>query len=493
MSDFSLGVAVTDPTVAQRSWLGRRRNLVVILGLIAAVAVGAPSTLALATTRLTARPAIPVGFQDWNQARHDGLHSGVSAETILTAATTYKLHWSVNTGGTKAYSSPAVVWNSALNESLVYVGNQSGELDAFNAATGSLVWQYKIVKTPGLSKEIESSPAVSNGVVYFGDGDYHEYALNATTGALICKSQSLGGITAASPVIGNPNGTGDVVYFGDSGPSGSLSDGGHMWAMYGVGNTAGTACATKWMFDAFGSPPGSQTGSSGVYSSAVFGHLAGGTPVVVVGSTDPDDSIYEFNASTGAALWRFQTLVGIDSDIGAPATLAEPGTIGAPGSPAFTDGVVYDTGKVAITYALDLATGAQIWSFLIKKKIGHGNPAQSGAALVGNYLYAGYGAGVFSLNAATGTLNPSWTSGPKVGTTALTAGVVSSPSISGPSGNQVILVGTIAGNVNAFSLATGATLFTYSTGGLIFSSAGISTGQVFISNGTNGNLYAFGS
>ena len=143
----------------------------------------------------------------------------------------------------------------------MYVGNQSGEMDAFNAATGALVWQFQTVKIGSLSKEIESSPVVSNNTVYFGDGDYHEYALNATTGTLVCESASTGGIIASSAVIGNPDGHGDVVYFGDNGVNGDVNivDGGHLWAIYGVGNTAGPACGLKWSFDKFGSPPGTQT------------------------------------------------------------------------------------------------------------------------------------------------------------------------------------------------------------------------------------------
>ncbi|MGA7988535.1 MAG: PQQ-binding-like beta-propeller repeat protein [Candidatus Dormiibacterota bacterium] len=463
-----------------------------LIGLVAA-AVGASAGSAQGST--PAVHAIPVGFQDWTEHNHDGNHTGVSAERILTAATTYRLHWAVNTGATKAYSSPAVAYNATLGVSLVYVGNQSGDFDAFNATTGALVWQYKIAKTTGLSKEIEPSPAVSGNTVYFGDGDYHEYALNATTGALVCRSASFGGIISSSPVIGNPAGHGPVVYFGDAGVSGAaaVQDGGHLWAMYGVGNTDGAACATKWMFDAFGSPAGSQTGKAGVYSSPSYTTLSTGVPVVVVGSTDNDDAIYEFNANTGAALWRFQTLTGVDADVGAPPTIGVPGTIGAKGSATYTDGVVYDTGKSAVTYALDLRTGAQIWDFTIRTTIHHGNPAQSGAALVGGYIYLGYGLGVFSLNAATGALNPAWVSGPHVGTSPATTGVVSSPAVSGPPGNQVLFVGDVTGDILAFSLATGKTLFTDATGELIFSSAAVSTGQFFISGGGNGDLYAFGA
>lgn len=444
-----------------------------------AMAIGVPL---LQVQPAAASGTIPAGTQDWPTHNHDALHSGVSSETTLSTASTFKLDWSQQTGD-QSFTSPAVVFNTTLNESLVYSGNMDGYFTAYNAKTGVLVWSYQTPKVASLSKEIESSAAVYNNVVYFGDGDYMEYALNATTGALICTSPSMGGVSASSPVVGDPDGTGPVVYFGDSGPNGNLSDGGHLWAMYGVGNTAGTQCAIDWMYDDFGNPAGSQTGLSGVWSSPSYAQLANGTNVVIVGSSDNDDAIYEFNASTGAKLWRFQANQGTDSDVGAPSTIAEPGTIGAFGSQTYTDGVVYDMDKSAIMYALDLQTGAQIWAVNIRTTFGTGNPAQSGAALVGGNIYAGYGAGVYSLNALTGATN--WVS-PQI------AAVVSSVAVAGPSGSQVIAVGDLAGNVDVLSLANGSILYTYSTAGFIYSSAAFSTGQFFI-NSTDGKLYAFGA
>ena len=357
-------------------------------------------------------------------------------------------------------------------------------MTAYDSTTGAVVWSYAVPKTTGLSKEIESSPAVSNNVVYFGVGDYHEYAVNATTGAFICKSADTGGHIAGSAVVANPDGSGDVVYFGDSGPSGTTSDGGHEWAMNAVGNPAGQ-CTTKWSYSDFGNPAGSQTNLSGVYAAQAFAHNANGIPVVVFGTTDGDDAIYALNATTGAQVWRFQAPQLTDSDVGAPVTISAPGVNG------FADGVVYETAKSAFTYALDLTTGAQIWAFDIRTNIGSGNPAQSGASLVGNAIYLGYGAGVFALNATSGALL--WTS-------PATNGIVASPSISGAPGDQVILAGDLAGVVHAFSLATGASLFSYSTssaaagtvGALIFASAAVSTGQFFVSS-SNGFVYAFGT
>jgi outer membrane protein assembly factor BamB len=490
MERAARGVAVRART---RAAPGRRRTItrcVILCGaaatLIPAAAgsiVAAPSSRATAATIGSLKTvAAPTAVDDWAMFRHDSSHLGISAETHLAASnsSSLKMRWSANTGNI-SYSSPAIAYNASLGRSLVYVGNQSGVMTAYDSTTGAVVWSYTTPKIAGLSKEIESSPAVSNNVVYFGSGDYHEYAINATTGAFICTSVSTGGHIASSAVIANPDGLGDVVYFGDNGPSGGYPrpDGGHEWAMNAVGSPAGQ-CTTKWSFIDFGSPPGSQANISGVYSAQAFAHLANGTPVVVFGTTDPDDAIYAVNATTGIRLWFFQTAGGIDADVGAPPTISAPGVNG------FGDGVVYETAKSAITYAVDLTTGAQIWAFDIRAGIpvsGSGNPAQSGASLVGNAIYLGDGLGLFSLNATTGALL--WTS-------PVTSGIISSPSISGAPGDQVIFVGDLAGVVHAFSLATGAALFQYSTGALIFASAGVSAGQFFISC-SNGNLYAFGT
>jgi hypothetical protein len=89
-------------------WRGVRSGGV-LLSLVALVA-GAAGTSGV-SARGVARVAttIPAGFLDWLEHGHDQYHTGVSGETILSASTAYKLHWSVNTGGTKAYSSPSVV------------------------------------------------------------------------------------------------------------------------------------------------------------------------------------------------------------------------------------------------------------------------------------------------------------------------------------------------------------------------------------------------
>jgi len=207
----------------------------------------------------------------------------------------------------------------------VYVGNQSGEFDAFNATTGNSCGSTRF-PSRGLSKEIEPSPAVYQNVVYFADGNPLEYALNATTGALLCTSGSWADHLVLA-IIGNPDGR--VLSCTSATPASAVTaTPGWRPSLGDVRRRQpdGAACSMRWVFDDFGSPAGSQTGKAGVYSSPAYYTFTNGVPVVVVGSTDNDDSIYEINASTGAAIWRFQTLTGVDADVGAPPTIAVPGT-----------------------------------------------------------------------------------------------------------------------------------------------------------------------
>src|SRR5580693_3567958 len=90
-----------------------------------AMGIGVPLLGAQPVAASSSSNTIPAGFQDWPMHNHDPLHSGVSAETILSTSTQFKLHWSEQTGD-QSFTSPAVVYNATLNESLVYSGNMDG-------------------------------------------------------------------------------------------------------------------------------------------------------------------------------------------------------------------------------------------------------------------------------------------------------------------------------------------------------------------------------
>ena len=88
-----------------------------------------------------------------------------------------------------ATTSDWVQTSPAVANGVVYIGNNSGNVYAFNAATGSLVWQSAVA--PGFA--FGSSPTVANGVVYIASAldasathfDGKLYALDAATGQVL--------------------------------------------------------------------------------------------------------------------------------------------------------------------------------------------------------------------------------------------------------------------------------------------------------------------
>jgi outer membrane protein assembly factor BamB len=427
--------------------------------LVAAVVIACGGVLVGMTS---ASPA-PV---DWPMFHHDPAHFGVSDDTAISAsnASTLGVDWVANTGS-PAFTSPAVAFNSQLGKSVVYIGNQSGTLAAYDASTGDRLWYFKA------GSSIQSSPAVDGNVVYVGASDHNLYALNAATGQKICSFNS-GGVISSSPVVVDPDGTGKVVYFGDNGLTGT-DDGGAMWAVNAVDPNPAVDCSLKWKFNAFNSP------LTGVWSPPAFGVDSTGRPTVVFGAADPDDTVVALDARTGTQVWSYQAPQGTDTDIGAGPTITAPGVNG------FPDGEAYISSKYREVYALNLKTGALDWKFSIRNDSPKaGGATRSTAALLGNDLYVGYGAGVYDINATTGAkvwktedFNPS------------TPEVISSPAIGGPTGSQVLFVGDMGGAFRAYSL-TGHQLWSYNSGAFVYSSPAIANGHMYVAS-SNGLLYAF--
>ncbi len=419
-------------------------------------------------------PPPPGGEEDWPMLGHDARHTGISGETTLddSNAGSLGVRWQANTG-TSSYTSPAVGWVSGAGKRLVFAGNQSGTMAAYDAATGDRIWFYKVPAS------IQSSPTFVDGTLYFGASDEYVYALNATTGALRCRFFT-DGIVSSSPLVVDPNGTGKVIYIGDNGITGA-DDGGNLWAINAVDPNAAANCSLKWRFDGYGATAGSQP-SAGTWSPPAFGVDTTGRPLIVFGGSSPDNAVYAVNAVTGARVWRFQTEVfHQDNDVGAGATISPPGDNG------FTDGVAYVSGKNRIVYALNLRTGAKIWEFRIRDQAwGGGGATRSTAALVGNRLVVGYGTGVLALNATTGAeVWHSQTAGFS------TAEVISSPAVTGAAGARVLFVGDLGGKIYGIRFSDGAKLWQYATGGFVYGSAAVSAGRVFTAS-SDGYLYAFG-
>ena len=93
----------------------------------------------------------------------------------------------------------------AVANGVVYIGNNAGDLYAFNAATGGLIWRK------GLSHAgIFNGPTVANGVVYAAAADGKLYAVNAATGRVLfrsaigdCGGGTLGALASPTVDAGN--------------------------------------------------------------------------------------------------------------------------------------------------------------------------------------------------------------------------------------------------------------------------------------------------
>jgi outer membrane protein assembly factor BamB len=436
-----------------------RRSRAAVLAVLAVL-----TALAVAGSPAAAAP------DDWPMFHHDARHTGVADDTSIGAADAARLGlvWQANTGQA-TNTSPAVVDNATLGKRLVYQGDDSGTLSAFDAATGERVWTHRA------SGDIVSSPAVLGNVVYVGSDDHRLYAVNATTGARICSFDT-GGVVNASPVAAT-TAAGVLVFVGDNGFGGS-NDGGHVWAVNGVDPNAAGDCTRRWMFDSFGSPPGSQP-DAGSWSPPALATDATGRQLVVVGSSSPDNAVYTFDAVTGSVAWRFQTeILFPDGDVGTGAAISPPGANG------FADGVAYIIPKTQILYALNLRTGAKLWEFRIRDDAPGAGSTRSSPALAGSRLYLGYGGGMYAVDAVTGA---------KVWRTSSdsSAEVISSPAVSGAPGDRVLFAGDVTGKVYAFRATDGAKLWSFATGGFVYSSPAVSGGRMFVGS-SDGFLYAFG-
>lgn len=402
-------------------------------------------------------------FADWPMFMNRPVHSGVSAETTISTATaaSMKQGWSA-TLGTSSVVSPVVATSSTLGKAVLYAAG-NGTMYAYPATTGgSPIWTFKLGSGGG---NFQGSPAVFDGVVYDASDVGTIYALNAATGAEICSYTTGASQIQASPVVvSDSDASGPVLFIGSNPPY--PAQGGE-YAVYGAGNTHGQ-CTLAWKY------VDSAFSSFGSWSPPAYATDAKGNHLVVFGSRDPDDSVYALNATTGALDWRYQTSTVSEFDVGAGPTISAPGTNG------FADGVVYVTGKDKVVYALNLTTGKKIWSYkLVKTSSG---AAVSSGALDGDTFYVGSNDGVYALNATTGALVYHVLAGPTF---------YASPAITGPAGQQVLVIGDNAGRIYVLNLASGSTLWTKRPNTVGFwASVAISQGRIY-SVSTAGKLLVY--
>ena len=219
--------------------------------------------------------------------------------------------WSAGTGNA-VRSSPAVV------NGVVYVTSENDTLYAFDATSGSPLWNGPLGTVLGWS-----SPAVVDGVVYVGSGDHRLYAFDATGSSAHCTGVSpartctplwtapTGGFLGSSPNVVR-----GVVYVSSFDNKLYAFDAtGSSWHCTGV--SPARTCTPLWTAP-FGGPIEMESPA-----------VANG--VVYVGSTD--DKVYAFDATGSSA-----HCIGVPSDRTClPLWTTTAGT----GPPAVANGVLY--------------------------------------------------------------------------------------------------------------------------------------------------------
>src|ERR1700688_504970 len=200
--------------------------------------------------------------------------------------------------------------------------------------------------------------------------------------------------------------------------------------------------------------PSTVSGLKAKFNRGTFNSITSSPAVadnaVYVGSGD--GNVYAWNATTGAALWTFNTGAAVDS------------------SPTVSNGIVYVGSNNGQLYALNASTGVKIWSFTV------GGPVDSPAVAYG-FVYAASDFGhVFAVNATTGAKEWRFPAG---------SAVNSSPAVA----NGLLYVGSDSGKVFALDAGEGALVWSYQTGGVIESSPSVTSKALYIGS-DDGKVYA---
>ena len=394
----------------------------------------------------------------WPQLGHSSFHDSYSPDSAISTsvAPQFGVAWMANLFSADL-GSPVVAYNATLGKNVVYVGNERGDVFALDAATGQVIWSTNI----GVNDKLRATPAVApDGSVWVGT-TYNPklIKLDGATGAIDCSSKAQFTIDASPMVATLSNGSSYIF-----------------WAQKDAASVPGPTkatniadCSTNWSFTGY-------LQNAGSWGTPVYGVDANANNLVLVGTSDPDSTLYAIDAQTGLLHWDFTpTQPPGNYDIGDGATTSAPGNNG------LADGVVYFNTKYGIEWAVDLTTGSPIWQFSMRP---YGS--RSSAALDGNSLVFGYensSGGVYNLNATTGALNWQYPTGDEV---------ISSPAIVGPSGSEVVAFGDINGSFRLIGLSDGTAYYKYQTRGYITSSPAEANGNIFIAS-SDGFLYAFGA
>src|SRR6266487_750104 len=386
----------------------------------------------------------------WNDFGFSAAHlrQNTSENVVNTGnVANLQLRWNKSIGSPQPEGAPSPIYYYGL----VYIATFDGYLNAYDATTGTLRWQFPT----GTNFANLSSPVIdpATGILFFGTLGFLEdqdhgvpspfFALDAKTGKLLW-SEILNGDDYAFPTMAFNN-----IYVGLANEGGG--------ALLSIDETTGYINA-QYQAD------GGVWGAVGVDVK---------TNRIFTGVGNPGDEVLAFDANTFKGtntsiqpLLRFyRQTPGNDDDIGAAMAVA--------------NGVIYVDTKSGLVYALNENNGTEIWPSPAKIRPNSiGNVSSPAVDSVNGVLYVGsLNDYLYALSTKDGSLL--WK--------AQTHGkIYSSPALA----NGVVYVASNDHNIYAFDATTGAQLKSLQTKAPTFSSPIIVNGWLYCAS-TDGQLYAF--
>lgn len=344
-----------------------------------------------------------------------------------------KLKW---TASTKQGLEASPVYANGI----VYQPTSDGFLNAYNATTGSKIWQFNC---QCIFRSF-SAPLVdtNTNMVFFGTVGYADegipspfYALDAQSGTLLW-SVILPWHTLGFPTLAFNN-----LYLGTS----------HL----DHGN-----CQLLALDEVSGHFSWQYATDSGVWGSVA---VDPNTQTVFTGIGNPSAAVVALDAITGVVKWHDAIAeYGPDDDVGSGITIA--------------NGLVYASSKNGSVYAFNESTGAFVWSTAIGGQ-SNGDISTQAVSAQGVLYVGSINNALYALNAATGAL---------IWKTPVGGHIYSSPAIA----NGVVYFASFDQKIYALNASTGAVLWSYMTNRLSYSSPIFVNGWLYCGS-TDGNLYAF--
>ncbi|WP_247010024.1 outer membrane protein assembly factor BamB family protein [Halorientalis litorea] len=261
----------------------------------------------------------------WPTRGHDAARTGTATATGIVGDV--RERWSRPLGAA-VVGTPVVANDTVYGSGSTDFVDGSPVLYALNASTGGLVWNYTAENITGGQF---AAPTVGDGTVYLGDEFNQVYAVNATTGATEWTNELE--TRSRIPFQQAPVYTGDTVLVGTETPSRLLPPGEPLRTVYALDADTGEQ---RWNHSV-----SADTGLAAANGTVYVGESV--SDLVFGSDSTPDSRLHALNVTTGEAEWNYPTT----------------GTVS---TVAVQNGTVYGTNRDGYAFALDAATGAEVWN-----------------------------------------------------------------------------------------------------------------------------------